>query len=115
MLWVQQPADPDGGGMGADVVGRVELGPSGCVLLYDSMSDVAYPVVWPAGTNLVSVEPLAIELEDGDRVTIGDHVSGGGGYLKPEEVAVDIPPECLPPTREVAVYNPSTALDQPTP
>lgn len=81
----------------------------GCVVL--EQGDAWTPVVWPAGTTIASADPLVIRLRSGVEVAVGDEVSGGGGYLGPEHVEVDIPSACLPPTREVAVFNAGARLN----
>lgn len=80
----------------------------GCVLLEQRDSDVAYPVIWLAGTSIASEEPLVLELPSGEELAIGQVVSGGGGYHSPssDQVEVDIPAECVSDTGEVALFNP---------
>lgn len=69
---------------------------------------IAYPVIWPSGTSIVSDDPLTLELASGEELAVGQAVSGGGGYpyASSDQVEVDIPAECLPETDEVAVFNP---------
>jgi hypothetical protein len=95
------------GGEGALVEG-VLVGRDGCVLLEQEGFDIAYPVIWPAGTSIVNEDPLALELPSGEELTIGQTVRGGGGYhdVSSDSVEVDIPAACVPETDEVAVFNP---------
>lgn len=80
----------------------------GCVLLEQEEFAIAYPVIWPSGTSIVSDDPLTLELASGEELAVGQAVSGGGGYpyASSDQVEVDIPAECLPETDEVAVFNP---------
>ena len=75
-----------------------------CVVLQHEES--WYPVVWPSGTDIASADPFVIRLPSGETLAIGEWVSGGGGYLHPEQLDVEVAPECLPATNEVAVFNP---------
>lgn len=100
-------ARPATGGMAALVTGTL-VGRDGCVLLEQddgAGGTTAYPVVWPLGTRLVATEPVTLELLDGTRVTEGDRLTGGGGYLQPEHVSVAIDDDCHASSREVAVLN----------
>jgi hypothetical protein len=98
-----------GGGMDAQVTGELQVR-DGCVVLAHE-NDAWYPVVWPSGTTIATSDPLVVRLPSGDELAVGDEVIGGGGYLQPGRLEVDIPEDCLPPTREVAVFN---ANDDPT-
>jgi hypothetical protein len=93
------------GGLDALIEGTLALH-DGCVVLESEDKEVWYPVVWPAGTSIASSDPFVISLPSGVELAIGEKVSGGGGYLKPESVEVEIPRECLPETNEIAVFNP---------
>ncbi len=93
------------GGMGALIEGRLATR-DGCVILELEDGDLWFPVVWPAGTSIASTDPLVIRLPSGEPLSEGQKVTGGGGYLKPERLDVEIPPGCLPETNEVAVFNP---------
>jgi hypothetical protein len=86
---------------------------NGCVVLAQEGSDIAYPVLWPSGTSIVGEDPLTLSLPSGARLTLGQAVTGSGGYhyATSDRVTVAIPSECLPPTDEVAVFNPD---DDPT-
>jgi hypothetical protein len=85
----------------------------GCVVLEQQDFDIAYPVIWPSGTSIATENPLTLALPSGERLTLGESVTGGGGYhySTSERVSVEIPAECLPETDEVAVFNPD---DDPT-
>ena len=77
----------------------------GCFMV--ASEGIAYPVVWPAGTEGVAGGP-GVELPDGLVVRVGDGVSGGGGFHQAGDRFVagfDIPAECVPSTSEVAVFN----------
>ena len=91
------------GGMDALVVGALTAA-DGCVLLEQDGS--SYPVVWPSGTSVAGTDPLVLELPSGDQLTLGDQVTGGGGYLSPDHVGIDVPDACLNEFDEVAVFNP---------
>lgn len=93
------------GGMEALVEGTLGLH-DGCVVLAWQDEDLWYPVVWPAGTSIASSDPFVIGLASGVEVAVGDEVSGGGGYLSPADIEVDIPDTCVPESGEVAVFNP---------
>ena len=71
----------------------------GCFLLDGDGS--SYPVVWPAGAGGVPEGP-GVQLPEGLIVTVGDRVSGGGGFHQAGEESLarfDIPAECLPQNR----------------
>lgn len=55
-------------------------------------------------------DAVAVRLPSGDRVTEGDTVSGGGGYLYVAD-EYGIPAECVPATGEVAVFNPGALVE----
>lgn len=93
------------GGMEALVEGTLGLH-DGCVVLAWQDEDLWYPVVWPADTSMASSDPFVIRLPSGVEVTVGDEVSGGGGYLSPADVEADLPDRCVPETSEIAVFNP---------
>lgn len=113
MSWAQRaPADPDEPGMAALLTGRVELHRR-CVVLSQEEPSVRFPVVWPTGTKMLAADPLVIDTPSGE-VREGDTVTGGGGYLRPGRLSAltaDIPRECLPDTGEVAVFNPTEAIE----
>lgn len=69
---VAHPAEGDGSGAAALIEGPLALS-SGCLLVGE------FPVVWPHGTTW-DAEAQAVRLSDGQVVTLGDRVSGGGGY-----------------------------------
>jgi hypothetical protein len=96
-------------GLTALIVGELTYDEVHDCLLVVAEGDVVYPVVWPSGTVPLADE-IGVRLPSGDSVTEGDVLSGGGGYLY---VADDygIPPECLPPTGEVAVFNPAEPVE----
>ena len=62
------------------------------------------------GTSVASDDPLAINLPSGEDLSVGETVTGGGGYHKPEAVELNVPEECLPETNEIAVFNPDEDL-----
>jgi hypothetical protein len=88
--------------MDAQIVG-VLAAADGCVLL--EQNGIRFPVVWPSGTSIASPDPLVVELPSGAELSLGEHVSGGGGYLKASDVGVEVPDECLNEHDEVAVFN----------
>lgn len=82
----------------------------GCVLL-DGM-----PVVWPSGTSIVDEDPVTLELRSGQRLEVGQRVSGAGGThpAGSESVEVDVDAGCLagagPNGDSVIVFNPDEEL-----
>ena len=82
----------------------------GCFLL--ELGGNAYPVVWPNGTEGEADGP-GVVLADGTTVRVGQYVSGGGGLYNADAYPGDavIPPECVPPSGEAAVYNATEALE----
>lgn len=85
----------------------------GCVMLQQEGFDHLYPVVWPSGTSIASENPLTLRLPSGEELTLGQAVSGGGGYhdeSSPRLDDVDIPFGCLPESGEMAVFNPDADL-----
>lgn len=79
---------------------------NGCVLL-EQARGIAQPVVWPSGTSIAGEDPLTLELPSGERLAVGQKVSGGGGYDDPwsDDLEADIPAKCVPETGGVAVFN----------
>jgi hypothetical protein len=59
--------------------------------------------VWPRGTTAAEPGPT-VTVSGGTAIQIGQYVSGAGGYLDVSE-QLGIPAECLPASREVAVFN----------
>ncbi|WP_370326919.1 hypothetical protein [Euzebya sp.] len=104
-IW--RSAQPSTAGLDALVRGTVEYDEACGAVLHDEEVDVRYPVVWPHGTGLVGTDPLTLELSDGRTVTVGDVVSGGGGY-HPDLALVD---DACAPTGETAVFNASGAVE----
>lgn len=85
----------------------------GCVLLEHLEGfEIAYPVVWPSGTSIISEEPLTLKLPSGEEPIVGQVVSGGGGYHQASSVQVEvsIPAGCVDETGQVAVFNPDADL-----
>jgi hypothetical protein len=69
-----------------------------------------YPVVWPSGTRLAHDhdEVVGVEVPGFGDITVGDWVSGGGGYLERAGIHADLPevsPECLGDYAEYAVLD----------
>ena len=95
------------GGVDAGIVGTLTTR-DGCVLLEQEESGTAYPVVWPSGTSIYAEDPLTLELPSGEKLAVGQTVSGGGGSYSSssDAVKVDIPAECRRGTSEVWVFNP---------
>ena len=95
------------GGQDALIQGTLALR-DGCVLLEQDEFAIAYPVIWPSGTSIVSDDPLTLQLPSGEELTVGQAVSGGGGYASAssDQVEVDIPSECVPDSDEVAAFSP---------
>ena len=91
------------GGIDALVVGALTVA-DGCVLLEQDGS--RSPAVWPSGTSVAGTDPLVLVLPSGERLALSDQVTGGGGYLSPDHVGIDVPDECLNEFGEVAVFNP---------
>lgn len=81
-----------------------------CVVLESGESGSWVPVVWPAGTSVASTDPFALRLLSGEELALGESVSCGGGYDFPEDVAVDIPSECMGESREIAVFKVDSKL-----
>lgn len=104
-----------GGGLDAEIKGRVVFDEgSGCLLL-EFEGGGRLPVVWPAGAAW-RADPPAVELR-GQRIEPGMVVDGGGGYLHYEEVreiagtaVADAAQACAGPTGEVAVFNRGSAV-----
>jgi hypothetical protein len=99
-----------GGGFDAQVQGELRYDKTfDCFLL--EQDGISYPVVWPVGTKGTADGP-GVDLADGTTVRIGQQVSGGGGYHQAGAYMGDVvvPPECIPSSGEVAVYNPTEAL-----
>ncbi|WP_164477873.1 hypothetical protein [Nocardioides pantholopis] len=95
-----------GSGSGDDalVAGEVRF-EDGCLTL-DGL-----PVVWPRGTTW-DADAREVVLAHGDRVAMGDAVSGGGGYHDADGLAVILGERdaamaaaCAGPTNEVALFN----------
>lgn len=103
-IWVHGPSLVPPGGMDAVVEGALALR-EGCVVLEGPDGQSWYPVVWPSGTRIDSTDPLVLALPSGDDLALGAAVTGGGGYLQPASMDVEIPASCLPATGEVAVFN----------
>lgn len=63
-------------------------------------------VIWPSGTEIASVEPLAIDVPGLGRVALGDRVDGGGDeYVDRLPKGIDsIPAGC--PTEQVFAFYP---------
>jgi hypothetical protein len=99
-----------GGGFDAQVQGELRYDETfDCFLL--EQDGISYPVVWPVGTKGTADGP-GVDLADGTTVRVGQQVSGGGGYRKAGAYMGDVvvPPECIPSSGEVAVYNSTEAL-----
>ena len=100
-LWVQ-PLFASDESLGAPVKGVLQYDATNDCFLLDR-DGVIYPVVWPEGTTVASSDPIVVSAA-GVETRVGQFVSGGGGYLYVAE-QVGIPPDCLPPSGEVAVFN----------
>lgn len=111
MLWVwSDRADPDAPGLLAPIEGDVAVADSGCVVLHQTGGDSS-PVVWPAGTELVSGAPLLVRLPDGTELTAGDVVVGEGGYSSRHDGLIDGGPgPCIDDAVETAVLNPNGSV-----
>lgn len=68
-------APPADGGTDALVSGVVRL-IDGCLGIEDSVA------LWPAGTELVSEDPLTIDVPGTGEVQVGAAVRGAGGYIE---------------------------------
>lgn len=96
-----------GDGMAALVQGRVTF-EGGCLLLAEN------PVVWPQGTQWDGAVDEVV-LANGDRVAMGENVTGGGGYLHVKDVQFDgegarTASDCAGPTKEIAFFNPGSEV-----
>ena len=107
-LWVwSDRADPDAPSLLAPIEGDVAVADSGCVVLHQAGGDSS-PVVWPAGTELVSGEPLLVRLPDGTEVTAGAVVVGEGGHSSRHDgLTGGGPGGCIDGAVETAVLNPN--------
>lgn len=107
-LWVwSDRADPETPSLLAPIEGDVAVADSGCVVLHQTGGD-ASPMVWPAGTELVSGEPLLVRLPDGTEVTAGATVVGEGGHSSRHDGLTDGGPgACIDGAVETAVLNPN--------
>ena len=102
-----------GGGdqMGAEIRGVVQIDGDWLYLSFDEVGERS-PILWPAGTTW-DVEAQAVVLPNGETVSHGDEVEGGGGYLDVGAVerlaggtAADLARECVDNTYgEIAVVN----------
>lgn len=110
-LWVWgDRADSDAPGLLAPIEGGVAVADSGCVVLDQTGGDSS-PVVWPAGTELVSGQPLLIRLPEGAEVTAGDVVVGEGAYSSRHDGLTDGGPGvCIDGAVETAVLNPNASV-----
>ena len=84
----------------AEVEGKL-MDVDGCVGIGNVFAGGSYPVIFPAGT---SVEGDLIRIPGFDEpFTLGDAISGGGGYVPmSEERRADVP--C--PSDDIIVFNP---------
>jgi len=109
---LRHPASSGGGdGMAAEVRGVLEL-EGDC--LYVALDEVGerYPIVWPAGTRW-DADTQTIVTPDGESLSAGDEVYGGGGYLYVDDVdrlagadAAALARRCVDNTYgEIAVVN----------
>lgn len=108
-VWVHEaPAGADELGMAALLHASVAVR-NGCVgVIADD--GVWHPLVWPAGTTLVTGDPVVLRTTTGD-VHAGDTVSGGGGEVSLRNVTVDIPEECRAADSKVYMFNPSETVE----
>lgn len=108
------PTQRDADGMDAEITGVLDV-EDGCFVL--QLEGLAYPVLWPAGTQPVDGDEPAVELPDGTVVEVGDEVRGGGGYLVTDRYrdedsdASAALAACPAETGEVAVFNPKEPVD----
>jgi hypothetical protein len=107
-IWAHEPSDATEG-MGALVEGTVRYDTANECFLLDGIDGVTYPVVWPAGTE--AADDGGVHLPDGSVAALGSVVSGGGGYLQAATLDFAIPAACIPPTGEVAVFNPNEIVE----
>lgn len=112
-VWAPPPIPddaPPATGLAAQISGTVRYDETNDCFLIDDPWGATYPVVWPAGT-IAAATGNGVVLSDGRTVKTGDHVSGGGGYLRvaPEWA---IPAECSNLSDgEIAVFNAASPLD----
>jgi hypothetical protein len=90
----------------AEIRGRLTVA-DGCILL--AGEGVRYPMVWPVGTSVAATEPRYLVLPDGQRLTEGQRVLGGGGYYSAGVLGLDLPEQCTNKWDEVARFNPGDA------
>jgi hypothetical protein len=88
----------------ADNVAGVGMG--GAVRLVGNCLGIeAATVLWPYGTEVVSEDPLVIDVPKVGEITLGDRVSGGGSQYSSLPKGIDeIPSGC--PTDEVYGFYP---------
>ena len=98
------------GGMAAIVAGPFTFR-NGCLLLSGK------PVVWPESTTW-DAEREVLTLPNGDAASVGESLTGGGGFLDLSAVAdqfggnlADAAKRCLGSTGEVAVFNPGSDVE----
>lgn len=105
----------DGSGLQAEIQGILEV-QGGCLFVVSPESGVRYPVVWPALTTW-SPATQTVQLANGEGLSVGDNVSGGGGYFKVDEIEQYVGGDAAAAAREyldnpdgeVAVANNSIA------
>lgn len=105
-LWIWTHVAPGGtiDSLDAEVAGALEHDQRcGARLRHPVPPDVRYPVVWPHGTTIAAAAPLTLALPDGATVSVGDPVSGGGGYAQPA-IAETYDRDCLT-DGDLAVFN----------
>lgn len=108
-LWVQSPSSKNSPSEGPSIEGRLSYDETNNCFFLEQPGQ-RFPVVWPAGTT-VSTTGATITSPDGRRIGLGDQVAGRGGYHPAgDEPVHDVPPACLPATKEVAVFEPDADL-----
>lgn len=92
----EQPGDE------ALIAGTIALTPERCVGIEDA-EGVIRAVIWPAGTTLVESDPPRITVDGPDKLTIGDAVTGSGGYYEDSDELTAVAQECEAPEEVVRI------------
>ena len=87
--------------VGPEALDEAGIGFAGTVQVVDGcvglrQDDASWVLIWPQGTELVSSDPVALEVPHVGRVEEGAKVTGGGAEYDSEHPVsgVDVPSEC---------------------